>query len=342
MQLAEINHEQAATMVAALGAVATARGTEEPSAADRAVIAAAALRLLGGPAVPDQLAASIPGEVAEHLDTPEARLLTLNIASILTFADVRVSEDEREGCLDPVRVTIVDDLARYLRVSALEVIELRRRTKHHRDRVAYDLLRRFPVSSYGDQMTMVHAALAESETRLDIDARRVHALWERIEGLPDGTVGSELIRYYHENGWTYPGTDHHQPLTFAEHDFHHVLGGYATTPAGELQVGAFTAGVADRPMDCVLYFLMWEQLGTGCPSNPGVSRAFEPEPIFAALERGARTTGDFVGTGWDPWSIVDLDIDQMRVQYEIGPGAQLRGGDPYDRDPVTADRSAGR
>ena len=88
MQLAAINQEQAATIVAVLGAVATARGTEEPSAADLAVIRAAARSLLGGATVPDELAVSIPGEVAEQLDTPEARRLTITVASILTFAEV--------------------------------------------------------------------------------------------------------------------------------------------------------------------------------------------------------------------------------------------------------------
>lgn len=337
MQFAAINEEQAATMVAVLGAVASARGTEAPSAANLAVIQTAARELLGGVPVPDVLAVSIPGEVAEQLDAPESRRLALHLASILSFADEAEAEDVDDGFLDPARVMIVDDLARYLRVSALEVIELRRVSKHHRDCVAYDIFRRFPVSAAGREMTTVDTALVQSETRLDIDARRVHALWERIEGLPSGTVGAELIRYYRENGWSYPGTDHHLPLAFAEHDFHHVLGGYATTPAGELQVGAFAAGVADRPLDAVLVFLLWAQLGVGNPTVPDGTRTFDADRVFPAMERGARTTRDFVGNGWDPWSIVERDLEALRVEYDIGPGAQLGAGDAYNRDPVTAD-----
>ena len=199
-----------------------------------------------GALVPDVLATSIPGDVAEHLVTPVARELTLTIASVLCFADVAISDDARRGLLEPVRVTVVDDLARYLRVSALNVIELHGLTKHQRDRVAFDLFRRFPVATSVDEAPMVQAAMLGAETRLDIDARNVHALWADIESLPDGTVGAELVRYYRDNGWKYPGTDHHQPLAFAAHDFHHVLGGYATTPTGELQLGAFMAGVAQR------------------------------------------------------------------------------------------------
>lgn len=337
MQLAAITEEQSATIVSVLGAVATARGSQTPSVADVAVIRAAARHLLGDPEVPATLAASIPGDVAEQLASPEAQELVLNIASILCFADTMESDDGKQAFLDPTRVVVVDDLARYLNVAERDVVELRRLTKHHRDRVAYDLSRRFVVSTYGDDMTMVRTALRQSETRLHIDARRVHALWDRIERLPAGTVGAELIRYYHDNGWSYPGTGHHQPLMFAEHDFHHVLGGYATTASGELQVGAFTAGVAARPMDCALFFLMWEQLGIGSPAIPGAVGAFEPEPFFAALERGTDTTHEFIG-GWDPWSIVDRDVVELRAQYGIGIGAQLRAGEPYHRDPVPADR----
>ena len=338
MELVATTPEQAETIVAVLGAVATARGTQEASEADLAVIGAAASHLLGGAPVPDDLAGSIPGVVAERLADPAVRELTLNVATILCFADVTESEDGSQAYLEPSRVTVVDDLARYLRVSALDVVSVRRLTQHHRERVAYDLFRRFLAGTFGDQLTMVRTTIEQTETRLHIDARRVHALWERVEQLPAGTVGAELIRYYHENGWSYPGTDHHQPLAFAEHDFHHVLGGYATTPAGELQVGAFTAGVAERPMDCARFFLMWEQLGVGSPAIPGAVGAFEPEPFFAALERGARTTRDFIGEDWDPWTIVERDLDEVRRQYQIGEGAQLAPGEPYDRDPVRAHR----
>ncbi len=174
------------------------------------------------------------------------------------------------------------------------------------------------------------------ESRLDIDARRVHALWARIEQLPTGTVGAELVRYYADNGWRYPGTDHHEPLTVATHDFHHVLGGYPTTLAGELGVGAFTAGAADRPWDCVISFLTWAQAGAATANRE--TGTLTPEPCTAALERGARTTSAFVAGSWDPWSMVDRDLEALRTEYQIDDGAPLAPGDAYDVDPVTAER----
>jgi hypothetical protein len=252
---------------------------------------------------------------------------------VLCFADITRSDDGKQGYLDPARVAVLEDVARHLGTPKADVVELQRLTKRHRDRVAYDLFRRFLTGTYCQDMTMLHTARLQMETKVGLDKRHVHAVWDRTERLPDGTVGAELIRYYHENGWKYPGTDHHQPLAFAEHDFHHVLGGYATTAAGELQVGAFTAGVAERPMDCALFFLMWEQLGIGSPAIPGAVGAFDAEPFFAALERGTKTSGGFVGDGWDPWSIADRNLEEVREQYRIGPGAQLAPGAPYNANP---------
>jgi hypothetical protein len=336
MELAAIDPDQATTIVAVLGAVATARGTQPASEADLAVIRAASRHLLGNPRVSSELAHSIPGEVTEVLATPDAREITLTIASILCFADAAVTDDTLRGFLDPARVTVVDDLARYLRVSALDVLDIRRLVKFHRDRVAFDLFRRFPLASDGGDGSMVDAAVRHAESRVDIDSRHVHALWSRAESMPSGTVGAELVRYYRDNDWPYPGSDHHLPLRVVDHDVHHILGGYPTTSAGEIALGAFLAGVARRPIDGARTFLLWEQLTAGSTAAIGPD-PFDVETFLLAFDRGFRTTVDFSEPGWDAWSIVDFDLARLREQYGIGGGAPLEAGDPYDLDPLPAD-----
>jgi hypothetical protein len=333
MDLVTLSPAQQHAIIGVLGAVATARGTTAPTAADLAVIDAAARHLLGGPEVPDMLATSLPTTLVEDLADPEVAELAFVLASVLSFADITVSEKGDHATLDPARVAVIEELAEQIGTGHHDVKDLLGLTKHHRERVAYDLFRRFLSGTYGEQQTMIATTVQQTKARLGIDVKKNHERWAEIEALPSGTVGAELIRYYHDNGWPYPGTDHHQPMSFAVHDFHHVLGGYATTPAGELQVGAFTAGVSRRPLDCALFFLMWAQLGTGSPSIPGAVGAFESEPFFAALERGARTHHNFIGTGWDPWEITGRDLEEMRTKYGIGPGSQLGVGDPYNLNP---------
>lgn len=333
MQLVALSPSQQQAIVDVLGAVATARGTTEPTAADRAVIEAAARHLLGGAPVPATLATALPLDLDEHLRDSEVAELAFVLAAVLSFADITVSAGGDHATLDLARVAVVDELAGRLGAGQKDVKALLGLTKRHRERVAFDLFRRFITSTYGDQQTMTATAVEQAKARLGIDIRANRERWTAIEALPASTVGAELIRYYHDNGWPYPGTDHHQPISFAVHDFHHVLGGYATTASGELQVGAFTAGVSGRPLDCALFFLMWEQLGTGSPSIPGAVGAFEAEPFFAALERGARSQHDFIGEGWDPWAITHRDLEEIRAVYGIGPGAQLGAGDPYNADP---------
>jgi hypothetical protein len=176
------------------------------------------------------------------------------------------------------------------------------------------------------RFTLKPGAGAAEILAMEIGAHEVNVRWARAELLPVGTVGAALIRYYRENGWTYPGADPLRPIAAAAHDVRHVLGGYATTPTGEIRLCAFTAGAARRAMDRTELLALWEQLGG--------RGEVDVESCMFALGRGRSTTRDFVTADWDPWSIVGRDLESVRDQYGIGPGAQLRADDPFNRDPA--------
>ena len=333
MRIVETTPDQNAAVVAVLGVVATARGETPPSEADEAVIGAAARHLLGATVEVADLPTDLPDDVAITLDGTDVSELAMSIAAILCLADITKKADGKQAPFEPARVEALRDVAQSLQVDDDDVDELYQLTTYHRARVTFDLFRRYLASNYGEHLPMLRVTLEQAGAAVGVDRDEHEARWRVMERLGDGSVGAELVRYYHEHNWPYPGTNRHQPLEFAEHDFHHVLGGYATTPAGELQAGAFTAGVAGRPFDGARFLLLWEQLGVLSRAIPGAVEAFDADSFFAALERGTRTTQDFVGADWDPWSIVNRDLDEMRDAYRIGSGGQLAPGDPYDRDP---------
>lgn len=334
MRLVDTTQEQADAILAAMAAVASGGGAHEPSPADRAVLAAAAKHVLDGAAVPTNLDRGIPEHIADVLPDPQIRELALTLASVVTFADPDERDEQHAATLDPARVAVVRDLAERLGTSTRDVHDLEALTKGHHELVEYCAFRRFVGSAFG--IGMGRATAQATGAMVGTGNREHHEMWARIEKLPDDTLGAQLVRYYHENGWPYPGTAHRQPLSFAIHDFHHVLGGYPTTPHGELQVGAFTGGAAERPLDVVMFFLMWEQLGVrdSFDAVAGAHDKLELEPFFAALERGARTNGGFIGAGWEPWSLVEHDLDDVRAQFDIRPGGVIRGDDAWNRDPV--------
>lgn len=333
MRIVDTTPDQDAAILAVLGVVATAGGEAPPSDADQAVIGTAARDVLGATDGALTLPTDLPDGVAVTLSDEDLSELAMSIGAILCLADSPKSADGERSLLDPARVDALRDVAHCLGLGNDDVDELCALTAPHRARLTYDLFRRYLSGNYGEHLPMLRMTLEQAGAVVDVDRDLHEARWRIAERLADGTVGAELIRYYHEHNWPYPGTNRHQPLAFAEHDFHHVLGGYATTPSGELQVRAFTAGVAGRRIDYPRYLLMWEQLSAGNRNIPSPAGAFEPESCVAAFERGAQTTGDFFGTDWDPWAIISHDVEEMRTAYRIGPGAQLEPGDRYDEEP---------
>ena len=70
-----------------------------------------------------------------------------------------------------------------------------------------------------------------------------------------------------QNGFLYPGSRKGLPYAYvAIHDVHHVIGGYATDPDGELQVLAFSMGLfPDHALLIGLPGLLQFQMGSADP-----------------------------------------------------------------------------
>lgn len=340
MQLVHLSEDARRAALAALAAVASEEGRVPLSESDRAVIDAVAVHLLDAPAPSNRdEGSSLPRDLAHILPSAEARQLLVVAASVLCFADIEVDEHGKKpptARISDERVALVGEIATQFGITDKDVRDLHGLTKRHRDLVEMDLFRRFNANAAGPQANLRRVATSTVEESLRVHRREHLERWRALEQLAPGTLGSELVRYYHDNGWDYPGTEGKQPIDFVSHDFHHVLGGYPTTVSGELQVGAFTAGASERPLDAALFFLMWEQLGVGGSQIAGAVGKFEPEAFMAALERGARSSQEFTEGKWDPWSLVERNLEEVRSSYHIeGQGPVVSPG-PWNADPGPA------
>ncbi|MBX3228474.1 MAG: hypothetical protein KIT84_07470 [Labilithrix sp.] len=153
----------------------------------------------------------------------------------------------------------------------------------------------------------------------------VAAPFVALGDLPAGTLGRALFTHYRTNGFSFPGERNGFPEAGVYHDLTHVLGGYATTPLGELQIGAFSAGyIRESPFYVAMLPLLLfcaEINVTPIPhdrvddlfSHPGVA-----ERYIRALERGSKVKRD-LSDRWDFWPEMRRPIDDVRRDLGIDP-----------------------
>jgi ubiquinone biosynthesis protein Coq4 len=109
------------------------------------------------------------------------------------------------------------------------------------------------------------------------------------------------------------------------HDFTHVLSGYATDPAGEIQVGGFTGGYRKRnPILVILFVILTFNAGVNMTplDQPLMRSIFATEGLtdkfLTAVERGSRVPID-LSDRWDHWAWVEKPLEEVRIELKIAP-----------------------
>ena len=113
------------------------------------------------------------------------------------------------------------------------------------------------------------------------------------------------------------------------HDIGHVLGGYDTTPEGELRVSAFQAGYRrnEDAFFVILFAVLIHTAGVNMapmkmPVLLGrIAQGELFEEIVTALKRGGSMTTD-LGDAWDFWPYMDLPLDLVRERLGVPPLVQ--------------------
>ncbi|MBX3606399.1 MAG: hypothetical protein KF788_14055 [Piscinibacter sp.] len=148
----------------------------------------------------------------------------------------------------------------------------------------------------------------------------LHARYERLATLPEGTLGRTYWQHMKSEGFGFPGAPGGIAESVAYHDVAHVLAGHEATPLGEIQQGSFQGG--NRRTDGFFFIqfvlLQFHHGIKASPVAPAAVGHFDPELVLWAIHRGARCSVDMTH-GWDFWPLMPLPLDEARERCGLLP-----------------------
>jgi hypothetical protein len=313
-----VEQAQARAILGAMRDIALAHGPAGVSDADDRTIEAAARIVFGlQDGVPGDLAPCPPDALAGVMaDDKEDGLQAVRMLAVMSLVDGRIDQD---------KIALVQQYARALDVteSYLHVL----------------------AQSAAGEIAAASACMirknAESFPRLDLagidsdpiapflpyrnggEDPELAARYAALGELGADTFGRAFWNHFNSNGFAFPGDPNGLAEGFTTpHDTSHVLSSYSTKPQGELLVSTFIGAMhPDHPMAAeVLPVLFSWHLGIALNEIAGSTHvAFEPQKFWTAWERGAATSVDVLGSGWDFWAAVEWPLEELRREHGVAP-----------------------
>jgi hypothetical protein len=257
---------------------------------------------------PDALEPIDATEVAAVIVTRDARTHLLQACMLMTLSDQEVSQEE---------VVVLEQLRRALDVDEARIPVMRDLAKGHLTFARFHARTSF-ATAIRSQLNDTGLGDFLRFNGLLGPNHELMARFQALADLPDGTLGREYVRYREKNNFPWPGDKGGISEGAIHHDLTHVLTGYDTDPLGEIQVGAFTAGMKKVDPFVFLLFPMLEfhiglQVRPGEPAFPG---HYDSALAFRAHQAGVRCAIDLTDH-WDFWPVVDRPVAVLRDQYRI-------------------------
>ena len=155
-----------------------------------------------------------------------------------------------------------------------------------------------------------------------------------LEHLPAGTLGSAYFRFHRNRGFALPGEPGCIPEDLsALHDITHILSGYNTDVAGEIQAQAFAGGSMPE------YALMTAMTGllsyhNGLVFDAGgrfrlTRGALQPRAFWHAFARGMRSV--CLVQGWDYKRDWPTPVAELRRRFRIHDAVDVWDDPPADQ-----------
>lgn len=150
-----------------------------------------------------------------------------------------------------------------------------------------------------------------------IELDEVTLKYKSLENYPEGTLGKEYVNYLRKNDFPFPGEKGAGPEIIVLHDCLHVLGGYGTSPAEEVEVASFQAGCHfEEPLYGLLFGLAQYHLNIQMGHiSPAQTLKADPEKMLAAYVRGCSVKRD-MWRDFNPWDHFAKPVTLIR--QEIG------------------------
>jgi hypothetical protein len=164
--------------------------------------------------------------------------------------------------------------------------------------------------------------------------QRVHdevlaARWATLRGLPDGSLGREVAKFYDARGFAFPGTPRSAPPLLAQHDWVHVLAGYGSTVESEIEVFAFIARANDDPhafsllaQIICLFETGYTATGMGLfeydrghLSHAGMAARLGDAMRRGALCAAANQSIDFLAQDW--FEYAEIAVPDLRARFGV-------------------------
>lgn len=135
--------------------------------------------------------------------------------------------------------------------------------------------------------------------------------------LPEGSLGRAMADHWLANRFLFPGEPGGMPEMMIFHDVGHLLTGFSTEPAGEIQQAAFQAGFLRRDGFSILLFgVMQFHLGIKVtPVAEGHVGMFDVAKVMRALARGAACRD--LSEGWRVWADAARPLAEIRAAYGV-------------------------
>ncbi len=142
-------------------------------------------------------------------------------------------------------------------------------------------------------------------------------------------------------GFALPGEHESLGDEVVSHDCCHILGGFNTDGAGEINVAGFEAGMKSSNfgwellMEVLLDFQLGIDFGVGLVGYVPKTGELDPDEVMVGIRRGLECNRDIMGPDWDFWAASQRPVTELRTEYGITGAGDVLMAPP--EHPATAE-----